>query len=293
MRYLPEALRLEGKWPGVAPSIWVSTVLATACGGQRRGFRVDGIDRRHFNSIVKTNGDDWRNLYQKRIFGAASAPGLPYRLLAPEKAESGERYPLVLFLHGAGERGDDNERQLRHGGEHFAGADFRQRFPCWVLAPQCPAGRYWVDMDWRQGDETQSPQPAAPLQMCLDAISELEKEAPVDPQRIYVIGVSMGGFGVWDLVTRYPDAIAAAVPICGGGDPSRAPFIHQTPLWVFHGAEDRVVPPEYSRRMVEAIRAAGGRPRYTEYRGIGHNSWDPALAEPELFPWLFSQRLRR
>lgn len=242
---------------------------------------------------MNTHREDWRSLYQSRVFESASGQRLPYRLLAPEKVEPDEKYPLVLFLHGAGERGEDNERQLHNGGRRFVEADARQAFPCWVLAPQCPAGRYWVDMDWRRGEERQPPHPAAPLATCLDAISALEKEAPVDPQRIYVMGISMGGFGTWDLVTRYPDTVAAAVPICGGGDPRRAHVIHHLPLWVFHGAEDSVVPPEYSRRMVEAIRAVGGHPRYTEYAGVGHNSWDAALAEPELFPWLFSHRLAR
>jgi predicted peptidase len=107
---------------------------------------------------------------------------------------------------------------------------------------------------------------------------------------VYVMGLSMGGFGTWDLVTRYPKRFAAAVPICGGGDPGRVESLGDLPLWVFHGADDEVVAPIYSRRMVEAIRAAGGDPRYTEYPGVGHNSWDPAFAEPELFPWLFAQR---
>jgi predicted peptidase len=232
--------------------------------------------------------ESWRELYEKREFAAASGERLLYRLLPPAELEKGRRYPLLLFLHGAGERGQDNERQLYHGGQCLAEASFRRDYPAWVMAPQCPEQRYWVEMDWRRGEDRQRAQPAAPLQQCLAAIEALQEEVAIDRRRMYVMGLSMGGFGTWDLVSRFPGRFAAAVPICGGGDPRRAPELRDTPLWVFHGADDPVVPVEYSRRMVEAIRGAGGTPRYTEYERTGPNSWDPAFREPELFAWLFS-----
>jgi predicted peptidase len=229
-------------------------------------------------------------LFQKHQAEDPAGHRVPYRLLPPKGPEAGRSYPLLLFLHGAGERGEENERQLIHGGATFLADAFRERFPCWVLAPQCPLEDYWVRIDWRRGEGAQPREISPHLQMILEVIERLRAAGEVDAARIYVMGLSMGGFGTWDLVTRFPGLFAAAVPICGGGDPRRAAWLRDLPLWVFHGAEDTVVPPDHSRRMVRAIEAAGGKPRYTEYPGVGHNSWDPAFAEPELFSWLFAQK---
>lgn len=122
----------------------------------------------------------------------------------------------------------------------------------------------------------------------------LKPEFPqIDPDRLYITGLSMGGFGTWDAIQRKPDLFAAAVPICGGGDVSKASHITKIPIWVFHGAEDNLVNPKWSRDMVEAIKRAGGNPKYTEYPGVGHHSWVPAYSDPELFEWLFSQKKKK
>jgi predicted peptidase len=133
--------------------------------------------------------------------------------------------------------------------------------------------------------------PAEAMRMVLELVGALQMEySQIDPKRIYVTGLSMGGFGTWDVIQRKPDLFAAAVPICGGGDVSKAEKIALIPIWAFHGAEDLLVLPKWSRDMINAIRKAGGNPKYTEYPGVGHQSWIKAYSEPELFIWLFSQK---
>lgn len=237
---------------------------------------------------------DPASLFEPRLFQNAAGETIPYRLLRPLTVEPQKQYPLVLCLHGVGERGDDNLRQLTHVVPKFAEPEVQDRFPAWIVAPQCPADDYWARIN-RDGGKGQlrAEEISRPLRLCVEAISALEKEVAVDSLRLYVVGLSMGGFGTWDLIARYPDIFAAAVPICGGGDERMAPFLGKMPIWAFHGARDEAVPPENSRRMIRAIRAAGGNPRYTEYPDASHNSWDPAMREPELLPWLFSCALSR
>lgn len=217
---------------------------------------------------------------------------IPYRLLLPDPIQPGREYPLVLFLHGIGERGNGNDRQTANAVWQFALPENRKNYPCFVVVPQCPETAKWVEVEWRESFR-QAPEPAAPLAATLDIVSDVEKEFPVDSKGISAVGISMGGFGVWDLITRNPDIFSAAVPICGGGDPASAAVLGKMPIWVFHGVKDEVVPVEHSRRMVEATRQAGGAPRYTEYPETGHNAWDPAFEEPGFFPWLLKQRLAR
>ena len=231
-------------------------------------------------------GDD----YAKREFKMGGAT-LPYRLLRPAKVEEGKRYPLVVFLHGAGERGTDNEKQLVHGSTLFTKPANREKFPCFVVFPQCPDGKQWVQVPW--GDKTPHKMPAEPsepLKLVRDLITSLAAEEPIDKSRIYVMGLSMGGFGVWDFAARYPDVPAAIVPICGGADDTTAAKIKLVPAWVFHGAKDTAVWPERSRSMVAALKQAGGAVRYTEYPTVGHDSWNHAFREPELLPWLFARK---
>ncbi len=207
---------------------------------------------------------------------------LPYRLLTPKRLASGQRYPLVTFLHGAGERGDDNVAQLRNGVAEWLGSDEAQaRYPAFVLVPQCPEGEYWAGA----GDTIN---PVA--QLVLGAIRSLLTHHPVDPDRLYLGGLSMGGFGAWHLLGREPELFAAGVIICGGGPPTLARRLVHLPLWFFHGAEDDVVPPEHSRLLVAALQHLGAAVRYTEYPGVAHASWRPALHDPDLQEWLFAQR---
>lgn len=217
---------------------------------------------------------------------------LPYRLLSPEKPEAGKRYPLVIFLHGAGERGNDNQKQLKHGAGLFARPEVRAKYPCYVIAPQCPDGKRWCEVDWGDPKPHQTPaQPSVPLGLLLEVIDEFRQRPSVDQARLYVTGLSMGGFGTWDLVTRRPGQFAAAIPICGGGDVGAAQILAKLPIWIFHGGNDTVVKTVRSRLMNEAIKAAGGTlVKYTEYPDVGHDAWTAAYNEPELLPWLFGQR---
>jgi predicted peptidase len=220
---------------------------------------------------------------------------IPYRLQMPKTLNSSASYPLVLFFHGSGERGDDNHKQLRHGVARFAAPDSQANYPCLVVAPQCPADldnqpTMWTGERERMHLLKLAPKAAAPLRTALELVIAVQEEFPVDKDRVYVTGISMGGFATWEALIRYPEKFAAAIPVCGGGDASCADRLRNIPIWAFHGADDPTVPVQYSRSMVEMIERAGGHPRYTEYPGVGHNSWDRAYAEPELLSWLFSHK---
>jgi len=218
-----------------------------------------------------------------------------YRLLRPEPAAGNGRttgrYPLVLYLHGAGERGTDNAKQLKYLPTWLAEPAMRQKYPCFVLAPQCRMDERWVDVSW--ADATSTPQPATPtvdLTAATAALEDVLAQEAVDPDRIYLTGLSMGGYGTWDLAARIPDRFAAILPVCGGGDERVAASIASLPIWCFHGDADTAVPVERSRAMIAAVKAAGGRPIYSELAGVGHDSWTPAYRDAFVLDWLFSQR---
>lgn len=215
---------------------------------------------------------------------------LPYRFLKPARVEPGRKYPLVLFLHGAGERGTDNEKQLVHGVKMFANEAMQKRYPCFVVVPQCPEKTMWVDIPW---DSPQPKMPATPNSNHVTLIGLLDKvemDFPIDPDRRYVTGLSMGGFGTLEMVVRHPERFAAAAPVCGGSDLSRLPVASKLPFWFFHGAKDTVVRVERSREAVAVLKKAGAEPRYTEYPDVAHDSWNKAYATPELYEWLFAQK---
>ncbi len=226
----------------------------------------------------------------KKIFTDSGGGTLPYRLLSPEVVEEGKTYPLVVFLHGAGERGNNNEAQLVHGIIEFCRPENRQKYPCFLVAPQCPAGQWWSKIDRTTAKPTMSKEPSESGGLVLELIAALQKEYPIDSRRIYLTGLSMGGYGTWDLLCRRPELFAAAVPICGGGDETQAEKIAKIPIWVFHGALDPAVPVQRSREMVAALEKAGGHPLYTEYPDEGHASWVPAYRAPAMMKWLFAQK---
>jgi predicted peptidase len=227
--------------------------------------------------------------FEARAFTDAAGRRLRYRLLSPDGYEtSTATHPLLVFLHGAGQRGYDNEAQLAHGKSLMQTA--ARRYGCFVLVPQCPSGGWWAGRHWSDPQRCLAEDPSETMELLLQVIARLEKEYRIDASRLYIMGLSMGGFGVWDAIERWPDRFAAAVPICGGGDQGKAASIAQLPIWVFHGQRDPVVPADLSREMVSALKAAGGNPRYTEFAGVGHNSWTPAFHERELLKWLTAQK---
>lgn len=218
---------------------------------------------------------------------------LKFQMMEPAAwQESDKKFPLVIFLHGAGERGDDNEAQLVHGMKDFASDANREKYPCFVVAPQCPKNESWASIDRTQEKAALADQPSKALALVMELIQQTETEYPIDSERIYITGLSMGGYGTWDAIERYPDRFAAALPICGGGDSSQEQVskIVKLPIWVFHGGDDTVVPAARSIEMVEAIKQAGGEPKYTQYEGVGHDSWTETYKNPEVLKWLFSQK---
>jgi len=214
-----------------------------------------------------------------------------YRVLKPAVIEAGRHYPVVLFLHGAGERGTDNELQLEYLPTWLAAQQTQRRHPCFVVAPQCRADHRWVEVDWSDKQSTpQRPGPTVDMAAAVAALDAVMKGEPVDRDRVYLTGLSMGGYGAWDLAARMPERFAAVIPICSGGDEATAPKLASLPIWCFHGEADNVVPVERSRTMVEAVKAAGGTVTYTEFAGVGHDSWTPAYRDPATLDWLFKQK---
>jgi predicted peptidase len=236
-------------------------------------------------------------LARRMIVGKASRRGLeydlPYRLYVPAGYDEKRQYPLIVYLHPTGSNGTDNVRQLDEPVAVLMGKA-QQHEPAFVLAPQCPLRDKWVSgakgPPFRNYSQTERPQsPAA--QLVLGALEDIRAKYSIDVDRIYLTGPSAGGAGTWDLVTRNGVGVfAAAVPITGANDPSRAPVIAKLSIWAFHGAKDEISPVQNTRAMVQALRALGSPVKYTEYPALGHFSWGAAYDEPELFPWLFAQR---
>lgn len=209
----------------------------------------------------------------------------PYRILKP--SNHNRTAPLVIFLHGAGERGDDNQRQLTYLPQRFLDAPHLNTRDCFVLAPQCPEDDTWAPFEIREGEPVEH---TKAMQAAIITIRKIISQENIDTSRIYLTGLSMGGYGSWALAARHPDWFAAVVPICGGGDPRTASKLVDVPIWAFHGDQDQVVPEHASSEMVLAIRKAGGSPAYTVLPGVGHGSWPWAYGIRGAMDWMFAQR---
>jgi predicted peptidase len=237
--------------------------------------------------------------YSKQVF-IRGTDTLRYRMMLPLNYDAKKQYPMLLFLHGAGERGTNNEVQLVHGSKLFADSANRLRFPAIVIFPQCPYTDFWARIkpvkpmtdstpnvieyptDWQTGKS---------LAMVSQLLDSFAASGPVDTQRIYVGGLSMGGMGTFEILWRKPGFFAAAFPICGGGNVTTATIYgNNFPIWVFHGQKDPVVDVNDSRKMVAALQAAAAKVKYTEYPEVKHDSWNNAFAEPDLMLWLFNQK---
>lgn len=213
---------------------------------------------------------------------------LPYRILISDY-DTSSVYPLVVFLHGSGERGTDNETQLKWGVLNFASDEVMKNYRPIVIAPQMNNNERWDNFsDELKFQET----PSRPMSLLRELIDQMVQTLPIDESRIYITGLSMGGYGTFDAVMRYPDLFAAAVPVCGAGDASRATVISHIPIWIFHGASDDVVPVTFAHDMLFALTDAGAKPGYTQYPLAGHFSWVAAYDDDMLMPWMFSQHKR-
>jgi predicted peptidase len=235
-------------------------------------------------------------VYQRKEFQSAGNT-LPYRLLYPDNYDKTKKYPLILLLHGGGERGNDNEKQLTHGAKLFLKDENRKAFPAIILIPQCPEDSYWAAVNI---DRTTQPfkisfdytaPPQWPLVAANELVKKIANEEAVDKSRIYISGLSMGAMGTFESVYRYPDLYAAALPICGGGDTKVIDKrVKKTAFWIFHGADDSVVDVKLSREMLTKLKSLKAENKYTEYPGVNHNSWDNAFAEPEFLSWMFAHK---
>ena len=238
-----------------------------------------------------------KDAYEKRLL-IRDNDTLRFRVLPPINYERGKKYPLVIFLHGSGERGADNELQLVHGSKLFADSAIRSKYPAFVIFPQCPRGDTWSRYQRdRQNDSlgglrfaSELP-PSKTLNLTMALLDSLAATGKINTRRIYVGGLSMGGMGTFEILWRKPGFFAAAFPICGGGDPEKVDlYAKKFPIWVFHGDADQSVRVANSRLMVNALRKEGAKIKYSEYPGVAHNSWDNAFAEPDLMEWLMKQR---
>lgn len=233
------------------------------------------------NSISSKNGGQQGSLENRTV--QVGGDGFDCQVYIPPQFESEQNLPLIVFLHGIGQRGSGGFVPTNGAGGTLV-RHYLARVPAIILLPQCRSTSYWSDpiMD----------------EMVMRELAQTTEEFQADANRVYLIGVSMGGYGVWHLSMQHPKTFAALVSICGGSPMTRgnrftplAEKVGKTPAWLFHGADDKIVPVSESRQIVNALKANGGKVKYSEYAGVGHNVWMNALAEKELLPWLFAQNL--
>jgi len=231
--------------------------------------------------------------FKKKIY-VNQTDTLPYRLLLPDNYNPKKSYPLLIFLHGAGERGNDNEKQLIHGSNLYTSEIFRKNYPAIVVFPQCPKNSYWASVyrssakklekrfNFQKTLKTFRTQELLAL-----LLNDLEKSYAIDSSKRYLGGLSMGGMGTFELVTRMPDYFAAAFAICGGGNPAWSKTLGKTPFWIFHGDKDNVVSYRFSKQMFRKMKRFNKATKFTSYEGVNHESWNNAFQETQLFTWFF------
>jgi predicted peptidase len=247
-------------------------------------------------TVYYTKGQD-TSLYEKHYF-IQGTDTMPYRVLLPVNYNQHKKYPLILFLHGAGERGNDNIKQLVHGADLFLKDSIRKNYPAIVVFPQCASESFWSNIsyhydsvakkgiiEFREGGE-----PTRAMKLLMNLFTQLENNYALDKARLYVGGLSMGGMGTFELTRRIPDTFASAFAICGGADTATAKKISNTAWRIFHGLKDNVVDPRFSIDMAAALKANGAEVLLKLYPDDGHNSWDDAFKEPDFFSWMFSHK---
>lgn len=233
--------------------------------------------------------------YEKGSF-IKGKDSINYRVLFPENFKRTKKYPILFFLHGSGERGNDNQSQLTHGGRLFLNEEVRKQFPAIIVFPQCSSDSYWSNVNFKQDAQgnreflfQEEGQPTKAMYALLGMIDNFLNKPYVDKNQVYAAGLSMGGMGTYELLRRKPQVFAAAFTICGGDNMANTVKYKNTPLWIFHGDQDHTVPVIHSTRIADRLRELGAPVKLTLYHNVDHNSWDSAFAEPELLPWLFSK----
>lgn len=244
-------------------------------------------------SILSLRSQDL-NEYQKKIFSNGNEQ-LPYRILYPLSFDTSKKYPVIVFLHGAMAKGDDNNAQLNIGGRYFLREENRSNFPAIVIFPQCPTNAGWAYFETEIDSAGKAKnwnfpfrkEPTTPTLLVKQLLDSLLNHHFVDNSRIYIGGLSQGGMGVFDIIARYPTMFAAAFPICGAGKLNTADNFKKVALWIFHGADDDIVPVYYSRNFYRRLKKLHADVKFSEYPGVHHNSWVNSFAEKELLPWIF------
>ncbi|HEY7127147.1 MAG TPA: prolyl oligopeptidase family serine peptidase [Ktedonobacterales bacterium] len=232
-------------------------------------------------------------------FSDVQDAAMPYYLAVPKHLSPFGKYPLVLLLHGGGERGGSTNTPAQNRGvllnqayvQIWESAAIQRKWPSFVVVPQLLNGKSWVNVPPAQGTYHLTFLPTDSLRMAKEIVDGLQRVYPeIDPTRLYITGISIGGYGVWDAIERWPEYFAAAAPVSGSGDPTRAQKLIHQPIWAFHGGSDGEPPPSASRAMIDAIRAAGGHPRYTVIPNAGHDIWLQVYSSPDFLSWFFAQR---
>ena len=252
---------------------------------------------RHFIGVERA--PTTAQLFEARHYVSLLGDTLPYRLLKPLNYDPTIKYPMVLCLSGSGGRGTDNIKQIAGcwPAQILSRQENREKYPCFVLVPQCPPDHHWgislseKDIEFRKAfREEQGRTPIPSIESSVFSIINLiEKEFNIDTNRRYVTGQSMGGYGSFHYILYYQQMFAAAIPICGGADSNLGHMIVNTPVWAFHGEKDNLIPVEISRELIQAIKEAGGNPLFTTFPEADHFSWPLAYDTPGLLDWLFEQ----
>ncbi len=238
-----------------------------------------------FLSVIRLSAQQ-KGEFVSNKFVSENKDTLPYQFYISAGIDSSKTYPLIIWLHGKGERGNDNKKQLTLI-KKWLPDSLDKSYPGFILAPQCAADKMWSKYDKladRITFDTITPEIQKSIISLMD---ELGKIYPIDTNRIYIMGISMGGFGVFDMITRYPDRFASAIPICGGGDPEMIEVLIKTPIWAFHGEKDVVVDQRHTVQIMKKI--VDDEHILTLYSGIGHDCWNKAFKEKNLIKWLFSK----
>ncbi|MDP9146206.1 MAG: alpha/beta hydrolase-fold protein, partial [Acidobacteriota bacterium] len=227
--------------------------------------------------------------FRKKTYTDKQRAKMPYRLFVPPSYQPGAKFPLILWFHGGSGRGSNNESQISNenekGAQVWTTPANQAMFPAFVLAPQCAVGENWSDPDVNEI--------AVSLRQVLAILAAVEKEYSIDADRIYLVGQSMGGLGVWALLQAYPAQWAGAIVVSCYDNFTNAKGISRVPLWIFQGDADLTVPVDLVRQMVKQLQKSGGQPHYSEYHKAGHEIWERVFAEQQLVPWLASQKLSR
>jgi predicted peptidase len=283
------------------------TILAGCAVSQQAGNRIAPLSSEATLQWLDKNLD---SVLVQQSYQAPNGLTMPYRLFQPEASPS-ENLPLVVFLHGRGDRGTDNGRRVYENVGLFVNdlslvaPNMQQKFPCYVLVPQCSdktVNEEWAKWEGntpetpfkglgKDGSYSMSALPSESGAAALALIDHILARNRIDRNRVYLVGLSMGGFGTWEFTARRPELFAAAIPMAGFSDPTQTEKIKHIPFWIFHGDADKSNPVEGSRTMYQSLKKAGAEVKYTEYEGASHgDSFRKAFAEPELIPWMFSKK---